>query len=162
MRKFSIMLLALLLVVSSVCFAETEIIEEVPMDVAIVAEEEPLSAEPEEIAIPESCGEGETLDCGHCEAGEGVDLLAYSGLDCGHTKGYTSHYNDGTQTECCRLPRQEVRKCKQCGLETIKWTYKSNKVHMGPYHYEDARIDGVDYRVKYCDSCGAEISKTKI
>lgn len=136
--------------------------EEGSMDVAILAEEESHGVETGEIAIPESCGEEEPLDCGHCEAGEGVDLLAYSGLDCGHTKGYTSHYNDGTQTECCRLPRQEVRKCNQCGLETIKWTYKTNNVHMGPFHNEEARIDGVDYLVKYCDNCGAEISRRKI
>lgn len=39
MKKALALTLALLLVVSSVCFAETDTIEEVPMDVAILAEE---------------------------------------------------------------------------------------------------------------------------
>ncbi len=39
MKKALTLTLALLLVVSSVCFAETDTIEEVPMDVAILAEE---------------------------------------------------------------------------------------------------------------------------
>lgn len=46
MKKALTLTLALLLVVSSICFAETEIIEEVPMDVEIVVEEdavEPLA-----------------------------------------------------------------------------------------------------------------------
>lgn len=80
---------------------------------------------------------------------------------CTHAK--TKKVATREQTECCADTITIETRCAYCEwLLSIETKRLYTGKHLGPYYYEEERHDGVDYRVKYCKSCGDEVSKTEI
>ena len=133
MKRWIAALLALTLMLSFASFAET-LLEE-PQDIEEVVEEVTLPEEPE------------------------TEPLAA----CTHPVTIVKSERQ-EQTECYVYTVTRTTVCKSCGA-VISIGHPAqvyNGRHLGPYYYEEERHDGVDYRVKYCKSCGDEVSKTEI
>lgn len=153
MKKHVSIILALILAMSAVCFAEGGF-----TDADLQSENrEAILQEWKDTIHDQLTDEEYALWLGVVEATPEADLFSV----CQHTK--TKKVTNRQQTDCNEETLQIETRCASCDwlLDVTEKTLTNSK-HVGPVTTETEQHDGITYRVKYCTHCGDEISKTKV